>query len=116
MNEPMTLRDFSRKVSYFRNLQEDEVSLRTAIRLQKLKTEIRTRFCDRQNNFQRWLNHKPCIFHAPYSENRKQETVVRDDTEAIYCFLLYCMKINQRQVIRDEFAAYVAYVLSICNC
>ena len=35
-------------------------------------------------------------------------------TEALYSFLLYCRKVNLRERISEEFADYVAYILSIC--
>lgn len=67
-------------------------------------------FADRNSNLVNWFRRDPCEFHHPVTG--KDVTVeVRDDIEAIYYFLHYCMMLNQHKEIDDDFMGYLAYIL-----
>jgi hypothetical protein len=75
----------------------------------KIMSLITDDFNDSCRNFERWLNKKPCCFKHPVTK-REIPVDVPDDTEAIYYFLRYCMKINRAGWVDDDLQAYVAYL------
>lgn len=71
--------------------------------------EVATCFNDKENLIN-WIKGKPCFYYHPIT-HRKVEIKVRDDFEAIYVFLKYCMKIKQHETIDEDFFNYLSYIL-----
>ena len=114
MTKPMSLTGFTRCVEYIKAHRKDNKHSESAAVARKLSRQLREVLCDEQDNLNRWLERRPCIVRSPWEEGREQEVMIRNDTEALYYFLLYCRKVNLRERISEEFADYVAYILSIC--
>lgn len=51
-------------------------------------------FADQNSNLVNWFRREPCEFHHPLTGSYVK-VEVRDDIEAIYYFLHYCMMLNQ---------------------
>lgn len=67
-------------------------------------------FSDQNDNLINWFRRGPCRFRHP--DTGKDVTVeVRDDIEAIYYFLYYCMMLNRHKEMDDDFMDYLSYVL-----
>ena len=66
---------------------------------------------DRDKNINRWLNGKPCVFVSDKTK-QKGEVKIGDDVEALYYFLIFCKKINNKQEVSSELGDYVAYLIS----
>ena len=114
MTKPMSLTGFARRVEYIKAHRKDKKHSESAAVARKLSKQLREVLCDEQDNLNRWLERRPCIVRSPWEEGREQEVMIRNDTEALYYFLLYCRKVNLRERISEEFADYVAYILSVC--
>lgn len=110
----MTSTGFARRVEYIKAHRKDKKHSESAAVARKLSRQLREVLCDEQDNLNRWLERRPCIIRSPWEEGREQEVMIRNDTEALYYFLLYCRKVNLRERISEEFADYVAYILSVC--
>lgn len=67
-------------------------------------------FVDKNSNLINWFRREPCVFHHPMMGN-DVKIEVRDDPEAIYYFLHYCMMLNQRKPIDEDTLGYLAYIL-----
>lgn len=67
-------------------------------------------FSDKNSNLVNWFRREPCEFYHPLTGNGVK-IEVRDDTEAIYYFLHYCMMLNQHKPIDDDTFNYLAYIL-----
>lgn len=67
-------------------------------------------FADRNDNLVRWFRHESCEFRHPQTGNDIR-IHVRDDQEAIYCFLCYCMKLNMNKTVDDYSLDYLSYIL-----
>lgn len=114
MTKPMSLTGFARRVEYIKAHRKDKKHSESAAVARKLSRQLREVLCDEQDNLNRWLDRRPCIVRSPWEEGREQEVMIRNDTEALYYFLLYCQRVNVRERISEEFADYVAYILSVC--
>ena len=67
-------------------------------------------FLDEKDNLTNWFKGDKCSFIHP--DTRKEvEIRVRDDYEAIYYFLRYCMKLKKREEIGEDFFNYLVYIL-----
>lgn len=71
-------------------------------------------FLDENDNLVNWFKGEECSFTHPVT--RKKIIKVRDDYEAIYCFLRYCMKLKLNEVIEDAFFDYLAFILCEPGC
>ena len=72
-------------------------------------------FLDENDNLVNWFKCEECSFTHPVT--RKKTIInVRDDYEAIYCFLRYCMKLKLNEVIEDAFFDYLAFILCEPGC
>lgn len=67
-------------------------------------------FVDRNGNLVKWFRHESCEFRHPQSGNDIR-IHVRNDQEAIYCFLCYCMKLNMNKTVDDDSLDYLTYIL-----
>ena len=67
-------------------------------------------FADKNSNLVNWFRREPCEFHHPLTGN-DVKVEVRDDIEAIYYFLHYCMMLNQHKPIDEDTLGYLAYIL-----
>lgn len=67
-------------------------------------------FADKNSNLINWFRREPCEFHHPLMGN-DVKIEVRDDPEAIYYFLHYCMMLNQHKPIDEDTLGYLAYIL-----
>lgn len=73
--------------------------------------EVEESMADKDHNFRRWIRLEACGFTHPATGN--DITVeIGDDHEAIYNFLLYCKRINRGIPLDDDFASYLAYLIS----
>ena len=68
-------------------------------------------FDDKDQNIRRWLNMKPCIFTSDKT-GKKIEIKIGTDREALYYFLVFCYRINNRQEISEEFRDYLTLVIA----
>lgn len=68
-------------------------------------------FCDYNRNFRRWLALDKCIFRNPMT-NEYVAVSIGDDPEAVYCFLLFCKKLNCREDIDETFTGYLQYLIN----
>lgn len=68
-------------------------------------------FDDKDQNIRRWLNGKPCRFTSDRT-GRPIEIRIGDDREAIYYFLIFCKRINNKQEISEDFRDYLSYLIS----
>lgn len=67
-------------------------------------------FADRKDNLVKWFRHEPCEFCHPQTGNYVK-THVRDDPDAIYCFLKYCKNLNLGQPLDNDSMEYLSYIL-----
>lgn len=67
-------------------------------------------FADRKDNLVKWFRHEPCEFCHPQTGNYVK-THVRDDSDAIYCFLKYCKNLNLGQPLDNDSMEYLSYIL-----
>ena len=72
-------------------------------------------FLDENDNLVNWFKGEDCSFTHPVTR-KKAIIKVRDDYEAIYCFLRYCMKLKLNEVIEDAFFDYLAFILCEPGC
>ena len=72
-------------------------------------------FLDENDNLVNWFKGEECFFTNPVTR-KKTIIKVRDDYEAIYCFLRYCMKLKLNEVIEDAFFDYLAFILCEPGC
>ena len=68
-------------------------------------------FKDKDQNIRRWLNMKPCVFTSDVT-GKRMEIRIGNDREAIFYFLVFCYRINNKQEICEDFRDYLAYVIS----
>lgn len=68
-------------------------------------------FKDKDQNIRRWLNMKPCVFTSDKT-GKKVEISIGNDREALYYFLVFCYRINNKQGISEEFRDYLAIVIT----
>lgn len=68
-------------------------------------------FKDKEQNIRRWLNSKPCIFTSDKT-GKKVEISIGNDREALYYFLVFCYRINNKQEISEELRDYLAIVIT----
>ena len=64
-------------------------------------------FHDDDNNLERWLKGEKCVFR-PHKEKQTISINIGKDVEALYNFLCFCLKLNTRQIISEEFRDYLA--------
>lgn len=67
-------------------------------------------FLDENDNLTKWFKGEQCSFIHPVTR-KEIEIKVRDDYEAIYYFLSYCMKLKKREKIDEDFLNYLIYIL-----
>ena len=72
-------------------------------------------FLDENDNLVNWFKGEECSFTQPVTR-QKTKIKVRDDYEAVYCFLRYCMKLKLNEVIEDAFFDYLAFILCEPGC
>ena len=72
-------------------------------------------FLDENDNLVNWFKGEECSITHPVTR-KKTIIKVRDDYEAIYCFLRYCMKLKLNEVIEDAFFDYLAFILCEPGC
>ncbi len=72
-------------------------------------------FLDENDNLVNWFKGEECSFTHPVTR-KKTIIKVRDDYEAIYCFLRYCMKLKLNEVTEDAFFDYLAFILCEPGC
>ena len=68
-------------------------------------------FKDKDQNIRRWLTMKHCIFTSDKT-GKKVEISIGNDREALYYFLVFCYRINNKQEISEEFRDYLAIVIT----
>ena len=68
-------------------------------------------FKDKDQNIRRFLNGKPCDF-ASDKTGKKVEISIGNDREALYYFLVFCYRINNKQEISEDFRDYLAIVIA----
>lgn len=68
-------------------------------------------FKDKDQNIRRWLNMKPCVFTSDKT-GKKVEISIGNDREALYYFLVFCYRINNKQEISEDFRDYLAIVFT----
>ena len=68
-------------------------------------------FKDRDQNIRRFLNGKPCAFTSDKT-GKRVELSIGNDREALYYFLVFCYRINNKQEINEDFRAYLAIVIT----
>ncbi len=67
-------------------------------------------FLDEEDNLVNWFKGEECAFCHPVT----RQTIkirIRDDCDAIYFFLRYCMKLKRKEKIEDDFLSYLSYIL-----
>ncbi len=116
-NELMSLDDFKlciKEAKHHLAIVEQHESMNTVCKTHLniaawITVEVAACF-DNQENLVNWIRGKSCSYYHPITR-RKVEVKVRDDYEAIYMFLRYCMKLKQHESIDDDFISYLAYIL-----
>ncbi len=68
-------------------------------------------FKDKHQNLRRWLNMKPCVFISDRTGQRIEIEIGRD-REALYMFLVFCKRIEERKEITEEFRGQLALVIT----
>ena len=68
-------------------------------------------FKDKDQNIRRFLNGKPCAFTSDKT-GKRVELSIGNDREALYYFLVFCYRINNKQEINEDFRAYLAIVIT----
>ena len=68
-------------------------------------------FDDKEQNIRRWLNGMPCVFTSDKT-GKKVEISIGNDREALYYFLVFCYRINNKQEISEDFRDYLAIVIT----
>ena len=71
-------------------------------------------FADKDQNIRHWLNGESCIVTLPGSRV-KLESVIGDDREALFYFLLFCKKVNANEEIDEDFAEEVERLIRRSN-
>lgn len=68
-------------------------------------------FKDKDQNIRRFLNGKTCVFTSDKT-GKKVEISIGNDREALYYFLVFCYRINNKQEISEDFRDYLAIVIT----
>lgn len=68
-------------------------------------------FKDKHQNLRRWLNMKPGVFISDRTGQRIEIEIGRA-REAIYMFLVFCKRIEERKEITEEFRDHLALVIT----
>ena len=68
-------------------------------------------FKDKDQNIRRWLNMKPCVFTSDVT-GKRMEIRIGKDREAIFYFLVFCYRINNKQEIGENFRDYLAILIT----
>jgi len=68
-------------------------------------------FMDKDDNIRRWLNKKSCTFISDVT-GRRVEVPIGNDLEALYYFLVFCLRINKGNKIDEDFRDYLALVMA----
>ena len=68
-------------------------------------------FKDKDRNIRRFLNRKPCVFTSD-KMGKKIEINIGNDREALYYFLVFCYRINNKQEISEDFRDYLAIIIN----
>lgn len=68
-------------------------------------------FKDKHQNLRRWLNMKPGVFISDRTGQRIEIEIGRA-REAIYMFLVFCKRIEERKEITEEFRDQLALVIT----
>ena len=68
-------------------------------------------FKDKDQNIRRWLNGKPCVFTSDITGER-MKIRIGNDSEALFYFLMFCCRINNKQTIGEEFRNYLAIAIT----
>ena len=71
-------------------------------------------FKDKDQNIRRWLNMKPCVFTSDVT-GKRMEIRIGNDREAIFYFLVFCHRINNKQEISENFRDYLAILITRSN-
>ena len=117
-DEEMTLREFTYCLNVIKHhvnasIDEDaniiECCKHTRL-AKKIERGLASCFEDKNDNLTRWLNREPCYFKHPETEVLN-EVIVPDSYEAIYYFLIYCMRLNRHKRISEELYDYLLYLL-----
>jgi hypothetical protein len=68
-------------------------------------------FKDKDQNIRRFLNGKPCVFQSDKTGNLVDIEIGRD-REALYLFLVFCKRIEERKEITEDFRDHLAIVIA----
>ena len=68
-------------------------------------------FKDKHYNLRRWLNVRSCIFVSDKT-GKLIEIDIGRDREALYLFLVFCKKIEEKKEITDDFREHLAIVIT----
>ena len=71
-------------------------------------------FDDFNGNIERWLDHKPCVFISPITQ-QFIDFDIGNNIRALYHFLEFCKMINQRKKVSDDYVEYLALLISRSN-
>ena len=68
-------------------------------------------FKDKDQNIRRFLSGKPCVFQSDKTGNLVDIEIGRD-REALYLFLVFCKRIEERKEITEDFRDHLAIVIA----
>lgn len=68
-------------------------------------------FNDKRENLRRWLDGEPCVFVSPVT-GALIEIEIGEDFDAMFHFLEFCRKQNNREPIDDDFCDYLALLIT----
>lgn len=118
-DEPMTLDEFKICITKIRELINLSAVLETIcpmkskrcyVKASNLINQVASCFLDEKGNLENWLVGDECSFRHPRTQN-VISMKIRDNEEAIYCFLRYCETLKLKEELDEEFCNYLAYIL-----
>lgn len=118
-DEPMTLYEFKTCVAKIREFIKLSAELkdicpmkskRCYIKASNLIDQLASCFSDERENLESWIVGDECSFKHPITKN-EVSMKIRDDEEAIYCFLRYCEMLQLKEELDEDFCNYLAYIL-----
>ena len=84
------------------------------LKYRELLEYAKKEFVDQNNNIERWLDGRPCVFDYPRS--RKQvEYMIGNDYEALYYFLVFCKRVNNHKRVSEDYVEHLTFLILRSN-
>ncbi len=115
----MELNEFCRYIENLQTYKKIQKEMKSYPKIldtkyRELIARVKGLFADEDNNIERWLEGKPCVFTHPHG-HQQIEYKIGNDYEALYYFLMFCKRINHHKRISEEHIEYLAFLIARSN-